>query len=238
MSFSTEVRENRAFAAEIKFLVPVDRVEELRAWARARLRPDPFGSGPYADTYQSNSLYFDTAAFDVFRRNGSYGRSKYRARRYGLAKDLFLERKLKTHNHVSKRRSIIDLAELPRIATPDPSKGWAGHWFHRRILMRELAPVCQVAYTRTALVHANGHGPIRMTLDVDLHAIPTRDLAFRDLAAERSLIGAGGILELKFYHFRPPVFDELIDRFALVAQPISKYRIAIGSLYATEVAVA
>jgi hypothetical protein len=238
MGFSTEIRENRAFAAEIKFLVPADRVDALRSWARGRLRPDPFGSGPYADTYQTNSLYFDTASFDVFHRNGSYGRSKYRARRYGDAADLFLERKLKTHDLVTKRRSIVELSELPRLAEPEPRKGWAGHWFHRRILAREVAPVCQVAYTRTALVHANGQGPIRMTLDAGLRARSTRDLVFRDLSAEPSLIGSNGILELKFYYFRPPVFEEMIERFALAAQPISKYRIAIGSLYATEVAVA
>lgn len=238
MAFSTEIRENRAFAAEIKFLAPVDRVDDLRAWARARLRPDPFGGGPHADTYQTNSLYFDTDAFDVFRRSGSYGRSKYRARRYGASADLFLERKLKTRNQVTKRRSMIEVGELPRLAEPEPRKGWAGHWFHRRLLARDLAPVCQVNYTRTALVHANGHGPIRMTLDVNLRAASTRELAFRDLSGEPSLIGSHGILELKYYYFRPPVFDELIERFALVAQPISKYRIAIGSLYATEVAVA
>ena len=67
MGFSTEVRENRAFAAEIKFYVPPDRFDDLRDWARERLRADPFGSGPFGDTYQTNSLYFDTAALDVFR---------------------------------------------------------------------------------------------------------------------------------------------------------------------------
>jgi VTC domain len=96
MPFSTEIRENRAFAAEIKYLVPPDRVDALRQWARARLSPDPYGSGPHGDTYQTNSLYFDTRDFDVFHRRGSFGRSKYRVRRYGDAPELFFERKLKT----------------------------------------------------------------------------------------------------------------------------------------------
>jgi hypothetical protein len=229
MAFSTEIRENRAFAAEIKFYVPPDRVEELRGWARARLRPDPYGSGPFGDSYQTNSLYFDTKDFDVFHRRGSYGRSKYRVRRYGDSSELFFERKLKTHDQVTKRRSIADLRELPRIAG-EPKKGWAGHWFHRRILARDLGVVCQVAYDRTALVHSNGHGPLRMTLDRHIRAVAHQDLAFRSLAGEPSLTADNGILELKFYRALPPLFEEMIDHFSLTACPISKYRIALKHL--------
>jgi hypothetical protein len=238
MGFSTEIRENRAFVAEIKFLVPADGVEALREWARERLRPDPFGAGPFGDTYETNSIYFDTGEFDVFHRRGSFGRSKYRARRYGAAEEMFLERKLKTHDLVSKRRSIVPCAEFAKLASAETRKGWAGHWFHRRIRARELAPVCQVAYTRTALVNSNGHGPIRMTLDAGVRAVVSNALAFHDLAAEAPLTGSNGILELKFYRARPAVFDELVEKFGLVAQPISKYRIAVGALYAREVAVA
>jgi len=236
MAFSIQIRENRAFAAEIKFLVPAERVNDLRGWARTRLGPDPFGAGPHGDTYETNSIYFDTAAFDVFHRRGSYGRSKYRARRYGASAELFLERKLKTHDMVSKRRSIVLCSQLERLANVEPRKGWAGHWFHRRILARELSPVCQVAYTRTALVESNGHGPIRMTLDTGVRGVCSRELDFRNLSNEPSLTGANGILELKFHRAIPPVFEELIERFSLIAQPISKYRIAIGSLYAMKVA--
>ncbi len=230
MAFSTEIRENRAFAAEIKFFVPPDRVEALRNWARARLRPDPYGSGPFGDSYQTNSLYLDTRAFDVFHRRGSYGRSKYRVRRYGDASELFFERKLKTHDQVTKRRSIVDIRELPRLAAAEPKKGWAGHWFHRRILARDLGVVCQVAYERTALVHANGHGPIRMTLDRNVRAVARGDLDFRSLTGEPSLIGDNGILELKFYRALPPIFEEMIGQFSLTACPISKYRIALNHL--------
>lgn len=230
MGFSTEVRENRAFAAEIKFYVSADRLDALREWARARLRPDPYGGGPFGDAYETNSLYFDTPALNVFHRRGSYGRAKYRVRRYGDAAELFVERKLKTHNTVTKRRSVIECAEIARLTAPEPQKGWPGHWFHRRVLARELGVVCQVAYERTALVHSNGHGPIRLTLDRNLRAAATRDLAFRSLAAEPSLSGTDGILELKFYRALPPVFEEMIARFELAAGPISKYRIAIQRL--------
>lgn len=229
---------HRTFATETRFLVPADRVGSLLDWARARLLPDPHGAGPNGDTYQIDSIYFDTDAFDVFQRNGSYGRSKCRARRYGNAGAIFLERKLKTRDLVSKWRSGIACADLARLELPDPRKGWAGHWFHRRLIACGLAPVCQVAYTRTALVHPNNCGPIRMTLDVGVRAAATRSLFFRDLSDEPTLAVDTAILELKCFHELPRVFAELIDRFSLAAQPISKYRMAIGSLYAMQVAAA
>jgi SPX domain protein involved in polyphosphate accumulation len=123
MPFPTETREKR-------FLVPADRADAVRSWARARFRPDPHGGGLHHDTYDITSLYFDNAEFDVFHRRGSYGRAKYRVRRYGAAPFVFVERKLKTSDLVSKRRSAIAIGELPRLASPEPRKGWPGYWFH------------------------------------------------------------------------------------------------------------
>src|SRR3954469_2730541 len=238
MPFSTEIRENRAFAAEIKFFVPADRVDALRSWARARLGPDPYGGGPHGDTYETNSLYFDTSHFDVFHRRGSYGRSKYRVRRYGESTDLFFERKLKTRDLVSKRRSIVAASDLPRLASPEPKRGWAGHWFHRRILARDLKVVCQVAYTRTALVHSNGQGPIRLTLDEHVRALETKELAFQILPHTFAVTDGSAILELKYYQSFPTVFQELAAEFSLSAQPISKYRISVATLHLAEAAKA
>jgi hypothetical protein len=238
MAFSTEIREDRAFAAEIKFFVPADRVEALRCWARARLGPDPHGSGPYGDTYDTSSLYFDTQQFDVYHRRGSYGRSKYRVRRYGLASELFFERKLKTRDLVSKRRSIVDIRELPRLGSLEPRKGWAGHWFHRRILARDLELVCQVSYSRTALLHSNGDGPMRLTLDEDVRAAQSHELVFRNLPHSHALTAGSAILELKYYHTPPAVFQELIAEFSLAAQPISKYRMSVAALHIAEAAQA
>src|SRR5688572_2760812 len=95
MSPSTDTRENREFASETKFLVTPAVAEQIRDWARARLAPDPNASGESNDAYdayQITSLYFDTENFDVFHRKGSFGRSKYRIRRYGESEIAFLER--------------------------------------------------------------------------------------------------------------------------------------------------
>ena len=64
-----ESRENRAFAFEVKFLTPRDQADEVRAWSRERLRSDPNAEGGSGATYRITSIYYDTAASDVFAVN-------------------------------------------------------------------------------------------------------------------------------------------------------------------------
>ena len=99
---ATDVTESRKYAREIKFLIDPARAAEIRDWACAQLNPDPYAAS--GDTYRTTTLYFDTPEFAVYQRRGSYGRSKYRVRRYGASDDVFLERKLRTNALVSKDR--------------------------------------------------------------------------------------------------------------------------------------
>jgi hypothetical protein len=133
MSPSTETRENRAFAAEIKFLVTPKLAEGIRSWAASRLSPDPHAALDDTGSYEITSLYFDTECFDVFHRNGSFGKSKYRIRRYGTEPRVFLERKLKTRGLLTKRRSSVGLGEIEQLARTPWEHGWAGMWFQRRL---------------------------------------------------------------------------------------------------------
>jgi hypothetical protein len=225
----TEVSEQRNVVAEIKFLVPLCDAGAIRDWARARLTPDPFGEGPFRDTYRTASIYFDTTEFDVLQRRGSFGRSKYRIRRYGKSATVFLERKLKKRDLVSKRRSVIELGDLSRLSGTAPERRWSGFWFHRRILARDLHPVCQISYGRTALAGGNnGHGPIRLTLDDDLWTQPIGCFGFDSAASRVPIVNGHAILELKYRDEMPRVFRELIESFSLNPQPISKYRLAMA----------
>ena len=45
-------RENRALAYEIKALIPVEQAREVRAWARARMQPDPNAESGAGDIYR------------------------------------------------------------------------------------------------------------------------------------------------------------------------------------------
>lgn len=237
MSPSTDLRENREFASEIKFLVTPAIAEQIRDWAHGRLVFDPNASDESGDGYQITSLYFDTQQFDVFHRKGSFGRSKYRIRRYGQTGMVFLERKLKTRGLLTKRRSIIKLDELERLAAEDPERGWPGFWFHRRFLARRLEPVCQISYHRAARVAMTGHGPIRLTLDENLRALPVTGLGFGEDEG-RLLSEDRVILELKFRYAMPVLFKYLAEEFALNPQPVSKYRLAVTALGLTQTAAA
>jgi hypothetical protein len=230
MLLSTETRENRAFAYEVKFRVPAERATEVLRWARRNLDPDPHGIGQEGDTYRTSSLYFDTRSFDVYRRIASFGRSKYRVRRYSEGGRVFLERKLKTRDLVSKRRSAVDWGELDRLALPGSERGWDGFWFHRRILARGLKPVCQISYERTARVGEDGSGPIRLTLDREIRASPVERPAYHDSGGVRALEAGIWVLELKYRHSMPARFKRLLGEFGLTAQPVSKYRMAIEAL--------
>jgi hypothetical protein len=230
MSPSTDSREAREFAREIKFRLSPELAESVRGWIGSRLQPDPNASSPDGSGYTLSSLYFDTAAFDVFHRRGSYGRSKYRVRRYGRSEVVFLERKMRTKGRLTKRRSIVPLEELPRLESSTDSSAWIGRWFQRRIEARRLSPVVRIAYERTAKVALTVNGPIRLTIDEDLRAVPVDSLSFLDATPATSLLPGRAILELKFLRDMPALFKVLVEEFALTPEPTSKYRLAVDAL--------
>ena len=230
MSPSLDLRENRELASEIKFQVPVYIGQGVLEWARGRMSPDPNGTGDMSDGYQITSLYFDTEQFDVFARNGSFGRTKYRVRRYGPSDLVFLERKLKTGGLVTKRRAGIEIEELNRLEELDAEAGWPGFWFHQRLLARRLRPVCQISYHRTARVSMTPLGPIRLTIDHHVQSWPLQRLAFDGASAGTPLSQDQVIVEMKYRVDMPVIFKELVERFTLNAKRVSKYRLAVVAL--------
>ena len=219
--------ERRDFAFETKFLLPATTSEVVLAWARQQLCPDPHVNESSHGTYQVNSLYFDSPKLEVYHRVGSYARCKYRVRRYGGEKTIFLERKLKTKGQVGKRRTRIPDEDLPLLQQELPLRAWPGYWFHRRLLARQLTARCQITYKRVALVGMSNEGPIRLTLDRDILCFPTTDLSVHDTAAWMPILANQSILELKFPITMPALFKSLIQELGLTPQPVSKYRLSV-----------
>jgi len=223
MSSWIETRETRHFAAEVKFLVDAATALEIRSWARQRIGPDPHGTGEAGDQYVTTSVYFDTEAFDVAQRRGSFGRCKYRVRRYGQNDVAFLERKLRTSKFLTKRRSIISLDDLDLLQDRATDQNWAGRWFQRRVAARDLRPVCQVSYLRTARVAVTATGPARLTIDDHLFARAVSAVDFNG-AVKTRVLDEAMVVEMKYRVAPPPVFKELVATFNLAPQPVSKYR--------------
>ena len=231
ISPSLNVRESREFASEIKFQVPEFAGGEILEWARGRFVPDPNANGGgHNGDYVITSLYFDTEDFDVYHRNGSFGRSKYRIRRYGPSKIVFLERKLKTRGLVSKRRVAVEVRELERLGETEADPGWPGFWYHQRLLARRLRPICQIGYRRTALVTMTNRGPVRLTLDSSIKAVAVNAAHFNEFSPGLLLCDNQLIVELKFRVDMPVVFKDLVEKFGITAKRISKYRLGVEAL--------
>lgn len=237
MSPSIATRENRLFASELKFVVPRATALQIREWARSHLAADGYGGGPARDQYRITSIYFDTAAFDVFHRNGSFGRGKYRIRRYGSGEVVFLERKLRTKACLTKRRTSVPIGDLALLRTGIAPDEWPGKWFARRLAARQIRPVCQVSYERTARVAMTQVGPVRLTVDDDLRAQVALGAQFQAPPGV-PVLPEHSIVEMKFTVSMPVIFKLIAEEFALNPVRFSKYRCAAGELELADEAVA
>jgi hypothetical protein len=224
-----DTRETRASAREIKFVLDERLAPAIRAWARQNLQPDPHGAGVFNDAYTTSTIYFDTSRLDVFHRRDSYGRAKYRVRRYGRADTVFFERKLRKPGLLIKRRTVDAIAALAHLEHDQANPHWAGHWFHRRLLVRRLEPICQVTYDRIARVAPTAEGLVRLTLDDNLRASAVDAPGFAADPGE-SFLDGHTVLELKYHARVPAVFRRLIEEFALKPQTASKYRLAVSAI--------
>lgn len=216
--------------SEIKFVVPAPTGTAVAQWARERLSPDPHGGGPAGDSYSISSIYFDTDAWHVFHRRGSYGRSKYRIRRYGHESTAYVERKLRTGGRLAKTRTGIDLDALADpVGGASVEHAGAIRWFERRLAVRQLVPVCQVVYQRTARVLDTPHGLARLTIDRNLNALSNEGRTFLAGPGVPFLVDEM-VIEMKFRSPMPPVFEALVETFALAPAVASKYRTAAQAL--------
>jgi len=223
------VREARHSAREVKFLIERDTADELVTWARARLDPDPHATGEFGDEYRTTSLYFDTDALDVYHRRGSFQRCKYRIRRYGSSSLVFLERKVRTKDMLTKRRTTVGLDGLVHLRSAERDPRWSGYWFQQRLDVRRLRPTCQVAYRRIARVGLTAHGPMRLTFDREIVARRADGLAFLPDGGVH-VLETQVVLEMKFRIEPPAVFRQLTEEFGLEPRPVSKYRLSLETL--------
>lgn len=222
-------RESRVSASEIKFVLDPAVGHQVRDWARSELEADPHGEGPFGDEYRTTSLYFDTATHDVFHRRGSFGRAKYRIRRYSEHDFVFLERKLRKPGFLFKRRTRTPIDVLHQLERTETNGPWLGDWFHRRLLARRLRPVCRLSYHRVARSLSTNGTTVRLTLDDSVAVAATNAVHFGEAAA-LPMLPQQLILELKFPGPLPSVFKRLIEELRLTAQTASKYRLGMTAL--------
>jgi len=223
-------------AFELKFLLTEAQARDVEERARRHMFSDPHADPALDNAYRITSLYCDTPALDVFHRLAPFQRRKHRLRRYGQTPWIFLERKIKWGDRVKKRRTMIPDADLTiLIQPPQPDRSptalsgldgaaWPGHWFHRHLAMRQLAPVCRIAYERVALVGEAAEGPLRLTFDRHIRGLMRRDWNLDDDGAGMPLLTDQVICEFKYRALLPSLFKEIILAARLTPGPVSKYR--------------
>jgi hypothetical protein len=211
-------------AFEIKFLLTEALALGVLNSIRERLSLDSHANPALGGAYLTTSLYTETSDFDVFRRVGDYGKSKFRVRRYGHDGPVFLERKDKNGDRVHKSRiSVItsELAILTRLGSPDD---WAGGWFHADIGRRRLAPVCRISYERVAYFGMADTGAVRVTFDRKVRGELAARWEVVPINNDRELLPGLVICEFKYRSAMPRLFKEIVERLRLQPSPCSKYR--------------
>jgi hypothetical protein len=212
-------------AFELKFLVDAALALQVQSWAAQTLRLQPDSHADATGAYATTSLYLDTPQLDVYHRSPSFRRRKFRVRRYAMTPWVFLERKTKSNDRVSKRRSSVGEDELGSLALPMSLETWPGNWFHRRVVVKGLRPACRIAYRRTALVGTCAEGPLRVTLDREVRGVLSDDWRLLPFEGGVPLLTDRVILELKFLRALPLPFKQLVSEFRLEPAPVSKYRL-------------
>lgn len=222
-------------AFEVKFLIPEAVARQVQHWADGQMMRDAYADPALGGAYQTTTLYLDTPQMCVFHRVNGHRKTKYRLRRYGTGGRVYLERKTRQSERVSKRRCDVPIEELsqltggaahgaPACSPADGQPAWAGAWFRERVAAHLLRPACRVTYDRCAFIKGGEDGPLRLTLDRHIrgHATDAWDLTPVDQG--HAILPGEVICEFKFRLAMPNLFKDLIHLLKLEAGSVSKYR--------------
>ncbi|MFC3996977.1 polyphosphate polymerase domain-containing protein [Nocardiopsis sediminis] len=219
---------------ELKYLLPVAQVADVRAELAARMDTDGnAGAGGYGVW----SLYYDTQRLRFYweKIEGLKFRRKLRIRRYGElgtgADDTTVSVEIKQRvNRVTQKRRVLlpyDLARdlcdrRVRVEHPDADQGFVDEVLdlvHRL----DLRPTAMTGYRREPYVGVGSDLGLRVTLD---HRVRGRDRDFdlRSEAESRYIIHPGFVvMEVKANERAPYWVTDMAARRGLQVQRISKY---------------
>ena len=212
---------------EVKFLVQDDVADEALMHARRHLAADRHCDPPISVGYLVTSLYFDTPTLDTYYRNDGYRRRKFRIRRYGSESSVMLERKSKARRLVKTRRTTVPDREVSHLMLEATPADWQGDWFHSQLRDRQLAPTCNLSYTRFAHVCTTPEGPIQLTVVRELRCRRAEEIALPFATEGSELLGGMSIVEMTFCVAMPAVFKAIISEMALMPSRVSKFRLSI-----------
>jgi hypothetical protein len=233
---------------EFKYLVPNELLGDLRKSIGNFADEDP--NSPLENLhheYTVRSIYFDTTRFEYYfdKRQGIKSRKKIRIRSYNQIKDhpqrnpfVFLEVKRKEIDFIWKSRCKVQWSNLENLLETGDIESYvidndnqiinqeaSRFLFHYK--GKNLKPVVLVVYEREA--YFSKFDPhFRISLDKNI-----RSLAFpkiSELFASKGLevsFHQDFVLELKFSGAFPAWMSDLLFKYRLTRQAVSKYKFAL-----------
>ncbi|HNR67642.1 MAG TPA: polyphosphate polymerase domain-containing protein [bacterium] len=231
---------------EYKYLVPVNRLDDLRNACLPYLKPDAYAAKNPRGQYRVRSLYLDTAAMTCYHEkiDGKKNRNKYRIRGYETRENdsiIFLEIKRKRQNHIAKNRAPLYYRNLPELLassrTTDiilpmngkdqPLDDARKFLYHYR--RKNLQPVILINYDREAFF-GKFDPSFRLTFDKNICSMMTDRLSdlFFDGDLLETLPGFF-VFEIKFYNRVPSWIKSVIHDFSLHRRSLSKYIFSLDS---------
>lgn len=229
---------------EYKYLIPENRMSDLRTDVLNFLVYDKYSSMMPRKEYSVRSIYFDTNGMLTYHQkiDGIKKRSKYRIRGYNKSEHnqtIFLEIKSKDVDYISKERSPMPLNCLDEFFGNDGSENSGnradqtsagpGRFLYYYYLY-QLQPKVNVVYEREAFECRSGSG-LRITFDKNLRA--GRVSSFTELYNEEEMplcIKGYFVLEVKFNRIIPAWLPMVLNKYNVVRQAVSKYVIGIDVL--------
>jgi len=233
---------------EYKFLVPINKINELRNAINPFVVLDEYAEREINKEYTVHSIYFDTMKLDDYHDKlaGIKIRKKLRVRGYNKQIEesiAFLEIKRKYENHISKNRAPLLYSNLEEILkTADcekyllktknflDAKNDATKFFYLSKI-KNCSPIALINYEREAYFSKHD-STLRLTFDKNLRSKPLPKISelYNDASLKFAMPGSF-ILELKFFGGFPTWLQKIIRRFELSRRAISKYTICVDSHY-------
>jgi hypothetical protein len=231
---------------EYKFLVPANRVDELREAIRPFVLIDEYAALEKNKQYTVRSIYYDTMRLDDYRDKlaGIKIRKKLRIRGYNIKdKDsiAFLEVKRKYENYISKNRAPVLFSNLDVLLDSIDcekyllkrknfidAKNDAAKFFYF-LKIKNCSPVALITYDREAY-YSKHDSTLRVTFDKNLRSkpLPQTSNLFDEADLKYAMPGYF-ILEIKFFNGFPSWLQRIVRRFELKRQAVSKYTICVDS---------
>ena len=239
----SEIRSDRVpRRREFKYLLPRERLPELRTHLRAVCDPDP-NAGPDG-TYTARSLYFDAPDLRLFHANEAEAPRRFKARVRGYpdspGSPVFVELKHRDGDVISKVRARLPADRLEAALSPgggfDASPELGAFLF--QMVRHDLRPVMLVQYRREAwMSRVEDYARVSIDSRVETQATRRTSLdaargAWRgiDHALMTWTPASSCIVELKWADSAPRWILALVQSMGLLRASFSKYCYGMQSL--------